>query len=374
MPQRLDTLVALDEAITRLVAAAVPVPPTRTPIVEACGGVLAHDIVATADVPAGAVAARDGFAVRADETLGASPYGPAPLTTAPAAIATGAPLPRGTDAVAPRDAVTLGPPVPEALAACAPGDGVTPAAHHLRAGATVFAAGHRLLGRDVAVALAAGAAAAEVRQARVGAVCAKRDAPGTVAMIAPSLPMVRRLAPAEDRAALLAVLRAVATMNMDAIVVVGGTGEADDDWAADAIAAAGTLIWHGVALDPGGTAAFGRVGQTPILALPRHPPAAFAAAFLLGTALRDRLTMAHPTRRGRIVGRLTRKIVSVPGATRLVFVRSGTSGLEPLGSADVPLPLLAAADGCVVVPPESEGMPAGAEVEVAPFSSYDLTS
>lgn len=371
MPQRLGKLVALEEAITQIAAAVEPVAPLQASIAAACGAVLAHDIVATSDVPRVPIAARDGFAVRADETLGASPYGPAPLTTLPTAIATGAPLPPGTDAVVALDAVTLGLATPEALVTCALGDGVTSTGHHLRAGTVIFAAGHRLLSRDIAVAAAAGTATVDIRRTRIALVCAKQDAAGAVALIASTLPIAQRFAPVESRDALVALFQVVAASKLDGLVVVGGTGEAGDDWTAEAIATAGRLIWHGVALDPGETAAFGHVGTVPVLALPRHPPAAFGAAFLLGRALHDRLAGAGPGRRGHIKGRLVRKIVSVPGATRFVFVRSGPEGLEPLGSVDVPLPLLAAADGCVVVSPGSEGIPAGAEVEVIPFPGYD---
>jgi molybdopterin biosynthesis enzyme len=52
----------------------------------------------------------------------------------------------------------------------------------------------------------------------------------------------------------------------------------------------------------------------------------------------------------------------------LVLVRLKRETAEPLAAPDAPtLTALAAADGMVVIPPESEGLPAGAMVAVQRF-------
>ncbi len=88
------------------------------PLAQASGRVLAGDIVALFPVPAFDRAAMDGYAVGGEETFGASAYTPAAfrcvgrsrpglacgLTVGPSEavqIATGAPMPAGTDAVVP---------------------------------------------------------------------------------------------------------------------------------------------------------------------------------------------------------------------------------------------------------------------------------
>src|SRR4051812_20464909 len=85
-------------------------------VAEAAGRALAADIAADVDVPAFARAAMDGYALRGEETFGASDYAPVRLRVLGTALAgagfagrvgpgeavrimTGAPLPEGADAV-----------------------------------------------------------------------------------------------------------------------------------------------------------------------------------------------------------------------------------------------------------------------------------
>ena len=110
-----------DEAERRWRAAidAEPLPAEEVALELALGRVLAEDVVAAVDVPGFDRANMDGFAVRAEDTFGASEEAPirlrlnaetiptgveprqelAPGTATP--IATGGMLPRGADAVVP---------------------------------------------------------------------------------------------------------------------------------------------------------------------------------------------------------------------------------------------------------------------------------
>src|SRR5258706_1547863 len=88
----------------------------RVPLLQANGRVVADDVRSPRDVPPFARAAMDGFAARAEDTFGASPFEPrslqvlekvytgqVPTATVSAGtsveIATGAPMPDGADAV-----------------------------------------------------------------------------------------------------------------------------------------------------------------------------------------------------------------------------------------------------------------------------------
>ena len=78
-------------------------------LVNAMGRVLALSVEAPLDLPPCDRVAVDGFALRADETVGASAYNPLPFRLGPAsagvapggavAVASGDPLPAGADAV-----------------------------------------------------------------------------------------------------------------------------------------------------------------------------------------------------------------------------------------------------------------------------------
>ena len=109
--------IPLDEARRLIDAAIRPITRTeRVGVADAGGRVLAEDLVADADVPPFARAAMDGYAVRAQDTTGASRERPRALKRLGTVftgevsdlavgagecleIATGAPMPGGADAV-----------------------------------------------------------------------------------------------------------------------------------------------------------------------------------------------------------------------------------------------------------------------------------
>jgi len=64
---------------------------------------------------------------------------------------------------------------------------------------------------------------------------------------------------------------------------------------------------------------------------------------------------------------LARKITSTVGLAEVVPVRCVGNSVEPLASGHWPAQALTRADGFVLVPPESEGYPAGAQVEMRAF-------
>ncbi len=83
------------------------------PLNAAAGRVIAQEYIASADIPAEVRSARDGYALKAAETVGASDYNPLPLRLQSTAgsikrgyavcISCGDPLPTGADAVLPAE-------------------------------------------------------------------------------------------------------------------------------------------------------------------------------------------------------------------------------------------------------------------------------
>jgi molybdopterin biosynthesis enzyme len=152
------------------------------------------------------------------------------------------------------------------------------------------------------------------------------------------------------------------------VFVIGGTGFGRTDCSAAALARAGTLALHGVALRPGETAGFGSVAGCPVLLLPGRPDAALAAFLALGRPLLGRLAgLAEPP--ARLSLPLSRKVSSALGLSEIVFLRRGAAGLEALGGSDIPLRRLLQVEGALLVPPDREGYPQGAAVEMMPVWS-----
>src|SRR5262245_267735 len=131
--QRITRLMPLDDVFALIDEVSRPVAPQLLAVATAVGGVLATDATIRYSVPSVALALRDGWAVAAEATSDGSSYAPAPLSVA-VRIDAGAPMPKGTDAVAAIDAVTTRGGHVQALAPVAPGDGVLPAGGDLAAG------------------------------------------------------------------------------------------------------------------------------------------------------------------------------------------------------------------------------------------------
>jgi molybdopterin biosynthesis enzyme len=159
---------------------------------------------------------------------------------------------------------------------------------------------------------------------------------------------------------------ALSDQTADAIIAIGGTGSGRNDASVTALARAGEVIVHGIALSPGETAAFGRVGPRPVLLLPGRLDAALAVWLVIGRHLLARLTGCRDDE-PVIRARLARKVSSTLGLAEVVPVRMHESAAEPIASGYVPLSALAQANGWIFIKPDSEGYPAGSEVVVRPW-------
>src|SRR6187402_3093 len=89
MTQRLpSSLTSLAAALTALLRDVDPIAPVELVLTEAAGYVAAGTRLIAA-YPPHDVAAADGWALRANDLVGASAYSPLPLTTAPAWVEAG---------------------------------------------------------------------------------------------------------------------------------------------------------------------------------------------------------------------------------------------------------------------------------------------
>ena len=161
---------------------------------------------------------------------------------------------------------------------------------------------------------------------------------------------------------------ALAADSADAIVAIGGTGSGRNDASAQTLAGAGRLVVHGIALTPGETAALGFVGPRPVLLLPGRLDAALAVWLVVGRRILDRLSLANANEHEPAETlTLARKIASTVGLAEVAPVRRNGGQAEPLAMKYLPLSSLARSDGWILVPADSEGYAAGAQVEVRPW-------
>src|ERR1700733_14192358 len=174
--QRISRLTPLKAVFTLIDAQIEAVKPQRRAIATACGYALAED-VESLECPERPTALRDGLAVEAAAIADASSYAPLPLPQPIRRIEVGEPLPGGTDAVLPLDAVVLRGEQAEAVAPVTAGEGVLPAGGDTARRTLMRLTGERMRSVDVAAMRAAGIKSVKVREPQIAVVLGSE--PGT---------------------------------------------------------------------------------------------------------------------------------------------------------------------------------------------------
>jgi molybdopterin molybdotransferase len=345
-----------------------PVTPRTSELITAAGRTLAVDAMAPAR-PSAALALLDGWAIAADATLGAGSYAPALLPQTPQRVEVGQPMPPDTDSVAPFDAVKISGERVEVLTIINPGDGVLPAGGDCDSAIPLRRAGERLSLTDLAAFASAGIARITVREPRIRVLplrgsgiinAAARVVAGDIKHRGGS---VRLDDAGRDFGAILGA------ESVDAIVVIGGTGQGRNDNSVQLLARHARLAVHGIALTPGETSALGFAGPRPVLMLPGRLDAALAVWSVVGRRMLERLAATTINKDSEPVETLTlaRKVTSTIGLAEVIPVRRNAGQAEPLATKYLPLSAMARADGWILVPAESEGYSAGSMVQIRPW-------
>jgi len=364
---------SVEAAIAWVDAAAQCLGTEHVPLHTARGRVLTEPMRALESIPRSDRAALDGFAVQASASLGAGAYNPVRLPSI--ALAAGDALPAGTDAIVPLElAEPDGQGWIDMIDAVAAGDNVEQQGAIATIGATLVPAGTRLAARHIGLLTIAGLSQVPVvRRPCVRILVAKRAKES--AWADSNGPMIRAAVKRDGGVVgecvaverdLMAIRAGLLQAGVDILLVIGGSGPGSNDHSATALAEAGELAIHGVALRPGETVGLGRtVSGVPVVLLPGAPGAClWSYELFAGRAIR-RLGGRRPGLPYRSREMITaRKIVSALGMTEICPVGcDGGDTVEPLPSfAETGLMAAVGADGFVIVPEGSEGYPQGARV------------
>jgi molybdopterin molybdotransferase len=363
--QRLPvSLIPLDAALAALLQGLEPVAAVALPLAEAMGCVAA-DMPPLRAHPSRDIAVSDGWALRACDLVGASSYSPLPLSAPLVWVEAGEAMPAGCDCVIDADLLDQTGPMVQALAEAVPGQGVCRAGGAIAEGSIVIASGRRIRPLDLLVARAAGLATLNVRRPRLRIV--NIPASSGVAVTAQLMAESARAAgtavvcieaAGRDAASVAAAIDASAC---DMLIITGGSGVGGTDAVFAALARRGEVIAHGIALQPGQTAAVGKVENIPVIALPGAPDQALAAWWTLALPVLDRLSGLAP--RQSLTLPLARKIASSVGITELALVEQIEGRWMPLAVGDLSLDAIARADAWLAVPGGAEGFAAGTPVD-----------
>jgi molybdopterin molybdotransferase len=156
------------------------------------------------------------------------------------------------------------------------------------------------------------------------------------------------------------VAKAFSRERCDLIVIVGGTGVGRTDATVEALTMRGTLIAHGIALQPGRTTALGKADNIPVIALAGASDQALAAWWTLALPVLDRIS-GHQQHAKTLP--LARKISSSVGTADITLLENSDGAWMPLAIGDLSLDHIVRADAWLVVPGSSEGFAAGTPVD-----------
>lgn len=398
-PSRVD----VDEVRRLVRELAHPLPSEPVGLEDAAGRVLACEVVAPVAVPGFARAAMDGYAVRGEETFGASDYNPLTFRLIGEAmpgqpfpgivesgqavrIMTGAPVPRGADAVVmaeyARECEGPGGDEVAVTESVPPGRHVGQVGEDIEAGQVLLHPGRVLRPQDVGVLASVGIATIPVIRRPVVRLVITGDEllpPGSIpagAHIVDSNSimlegLVRRDGGIPIRDPIVpdrreAVEAAILDPRGDLVLVSGGSSVGAEDHAPLVVAQHGELLAHGVAMRPSSPTGLGRLGNRLIFLLPGNPVSCLSAyEFFAGPAVRLLGGRSPDWPHRHLRARLARKIASAVGRVDYVRVRLTAAGVEPLAISGASiLSSTIRADGFVIVGKDSEGHAPGEEVLV----------
>lgn len=370
-------------------------------LAECVGRVLAEDVSASTNVPGFERSAMDGYALRGEDTFGASDYDPlgfdligesfpgAPFDGSvqrgqAVRIMTGAAIPKGADAVIMAEICSEEGGRVEVRDAVAPRKNVGAVGEDIRSGDHVLAKGRRLRAQDAGLLASIGhSPVACVRRPRVRLLVTgdellpvgSRPDPEGAKIVDSNSVMLRglverdggELLPFEILPDKVELIRdTMADPDADLLLVSGGSSVGQEDHAPRLLAELGSLDFHGVSMRPSSPAGVGRIGDRFVFLLPGNPVSCLCAyEFFAGPTLRalGGRSREWPHRRVRLP--LARKIASAVGRTDYVRVAIENEKALPLATSGASiLSSTVRAAGCVIVAREREGMPEGHSVEV----------
>ena len=405
-------LLSLDEAKNVLQRHLKPKPlgVEEIPLLEAHNRVLAEDVTATFDVPPFNRSTVDGYAVKAEDTFGAEENKPISLKIcgtvnvgeqskirvtqgAAAEIATGAPIPRGADAVVMVEHTVRKGAEVHVFNAVANDENVMKAGADIRKGEAVLEAGQSLGSREIGVLAALGIAKAKVYTIpRVAVLSTGAE------IVEPSVklpygkiydinaytlsaavlesggkPIYLGVFP-DEMAELQKVLKS-ALASADMVITSGGVSVGPKDVTPQTLNSIGKpgVIVCGIAVKPGKPTTIALINGKAVFSLPGNPTSSLLAFQLLARPVISFMAGRKAEKETIVKAVATTRMFSARGRRTFVTVKLERGESDRLIAEPVPTGLsgaittLARAEGFIEVPENQQFVDAGEEVTVHLF-------
>jgi putative molybdopterin biosynthesis protein len=390
--------------------------------------VLAEPVWAKISSPHYHASAMDGFAVSSSDTEGAMPTAPLTLSYGDQAayIDTGDPLPSWADAVIPIENIepldkngnqtddSRKPHTLRIRAAVTPWNHVRSMGEDMVATQLVLPAGHTLRPIDLGAIAGCGHDRVQVsRRPRVAVIPTGTELvqvgqpvrPGDIieynsivlaAQVNAWGGQATRFPITPDDFDVIRNQVIAAADDHDLVLLNAGSSAGSEDFSANVVASLGELLVHGVAVRPGHPVILGMIDldkrsndppktnhqtpnhpkqtrKVPIIGVPGYPVSAAMTGEIFVEPLISNWLGKQPTQPNTVNATLTRKMTSPPGDDDFVRVAVGRVGerllAAPLARGAGVITSLVRADGIAIIPSGSQGLPAGADVEVRLYRS-----
>jgi molybdopterin molybdotransferase len=413
-------VITVAEHLSRIVDTVQRLPPVSLDLLEAQGCVLAQDVTSEVDLPGFRNSAMDGYAVYAADVAAAGPDAPLTLPVVhdiaagstralsltagqSMRIMTGAPLPKGADAVVPVESTDGGLSNVTISASVAAGEHVREAGEDVAAGDLVMSNGTRCGPRQIALLAAVGTGELMVTPRPRVVVISTGDEliePGTrpgfgqvvdsnglmltAAVRALGCTAVRVGCVRDDAPTFLSTIQSQ-LRHADAVITTGGVSMGAYDTVKEVLSGFAAMRFDKVAMQPGMPQGFGVLGEDeiPVFTLPGNPVSAmvsfevFVAPALrlmagrpqeetprvMASAEHDWTAPAGKVQFARVVLSRTSSPRSTPGGSdgpRYTVAIAGLQGSHALGS-------LAGANALAVIPAEVTQVRAGDQLSCHPL-------
>ena len=398
-------LTTVDEAVRMFFSKlqTKPLRPVTIQLHSALDRVLTEDIVAEEDLPRFDRSAVDGYAVKAEDVVGASQFKPKTLQiTDKDFIAdkqakqlwTGNPIPKSANAVVMLENTRRTEGKIEVWVSVTPGENISKKGEDLSKGEVAVKAGIRLKPHHLGLIGALGKAEVSVVErpkvailatgnelAKVGSKLRENQVFDVNRLV---LSMLCReigaepldLGIAKDDVHEISAKLKLGLEKADAVVTSGGTSVGGADLvpeAANSIGKPGVIV-HGVAMRPGMPTALAVARGKPIVILPGNPVAAMIGFEVFCRPLICRMLGLKLELRPTVQAKVNRRITTALGRRNFVrvcvFQQNGEFVAEPISArGSSMISTMTRANGYVVVPENREGLEEGEHVSVQLFDT-----
>ncbi|GAA3515446.1 hypothetical protein GCM10022234_08090 [Aeromicrobium panaciterrae] len=350
-----EGLLTVEEHLEKILRGIGPLGAYDQPLVESLGLPLFEAFISPTNLPRFDNSAMDGYAVRAEDVAGASRETPIVLpvvgeiaagSAKPFAISagtavkimTGAPIPRGADAVIPYEQTDRGNARVEIHAPAAPGACIRREGADVKTGEKVLDEGAVLGPREIGLLASLGAARVKARpRPRVVVISTGSELrePGThldydsindgnsymlAAAVRAAGAICYRVGAVDDSPKAFRKVLSEQLVRADLVVTSGGISKGDHDVVKETLSALGTVDFVEVAMQPGKPQGFGRVfdEQTPIITLPGNAVSAYVSFEVFVLPAIRRMMGRTPYRRPMVHAVLASDLQSPPGIRQYV--------------------------------------------------------